>query len=330
MQKFRKILHALFYPHLAVLICFVCISVNLLIYSFASPAMPMWLHYLAYIMSAYSLACMCLRIPLMVRDIKRFSATNKFAQLLVSSPVYRVRIMLYLSLFFNICYAAVQFALALTSKSNWYVTLTIYYCLLVALRVMLLVFMGQIGGEDKQSKLLEWRLYGISGIMLALMNMALNVMVFFIVWKNKGFSHYYVVTIALGAYTFLALTLAIVNIIRYRRFNSPVMSACKAISLVCALVSLLSLETAMLASFGGDMSEHSRYLLTVVTGMLICWFIFGMSIYMSSRAIKNIKQLRKEIEADSKKQRKTNSTRRTAKTSKGKAKSKKTASNKKR
>lgn len=254
--------------------------------------------YLSYFLSAYSLVCVCVRIPSICRNIKEFSTTNKYARLYNSSPVLRVKISLYIALFFNICYTAVQFALAVSGKSKWYTTLTVYYFLLVGLRIMLLMFMNKIGGDDSQSKLLEWRLYGISGTILALMNIVLAVMVFFIVWKNKGFTHYYLITIALAGYTFTSLTMAIVSIVRYRKFNSPYMSASKAINLVCALVSLLSLETAMLASFGREMSIRSRNILISVTGLIICLIVLGIAIYMSTRAIKNINILQKEIEEE--------------------------------
>ena len=52
---------------------------------------------------------------------------------------------------------------------------------------------------------------------------------------------------------------SVVHVVRYRRYNSPVMSAAKRINLVAALVSMLSLETAMLARFGSREDAPCQY-----------------------------------------------------------------------
>lgn len=58
-------------------------------------------------------------------------------------------------------------------------------------------------------------------------------------------------------YTFYITTTAIIDIIKYRKYNSPVMSISKVIKLAAALVSMLFLETAMFAQFGADMAKES-------------------------------------------------------------------------
>lgn len=53
--------------------------------------------------------------------------------------------------------------------------------------------------------------------------------------------------ISLAAYSFYAAIFAVVNVVKFRRHGSPVLSAAKAINLVAVMVSILSLETAMLS-----------------------------------------------------------------------------------
>ena len=75
---------------------------------------------------------------------------------------------------------------------------------------------------------------------------------------------------------------------RYRKYQSPAMSAAKAINLAAALVSMLSLETAMLAQFGGG--ETFRQLMTASTGGSVCVIVVGMGVYMAVHASKQLKK----------------------------------------
>ena len=91
------------------------------------------------------------------------------------------------------------------------------------------------------------------------MNLALALIIFFMVYWNRTFNHHEITTIAMAAYTFTALTMAIINIIKYKKYNSPVYSASKAISLASACVSMLTLESTMLTTFGdGTMDLTAR------------------------------------------------------------------------
>ena len=94
---------------------------------------------------------------------------------------------------------------------------------------------------------------------------------------------------AMALYTFYVTIMAVVNLVRYRKYQSPAMSAAKAINLAAALVSMLSLETAMLAQFGGG--ETFRQLMTASTGGSVCVIVVGMGVYMTVHASKQLKKL---------------------------------------
>ena len=105
-----------------------------------------------------------------------------------------------------------------------------------------------------------------------------------------------ITAIAMAAYTFTALTTAIVNVIKYRKYQSPVISASKAISFAAALVSMLTLESTMLTTFGeGTMTELERNLMLGATGGVISLLIVLMAIYMIAVGTKKLKQLKTEV-----------------------------------
>ena len=119
--------------------------------------------------------------------------------------------------------------------------------------------------------------------------------VFFMVYWNKTFEHHEITTIAMAAYTFGSMTIAVINVVKYRKYNSPVYSASKAISLAAACVSMLTLESTMLNTFSdGTMTlTDSRFMLGA-TGAVICLFIVTMAVYMIIQSSKKLKMLKME------------------------------------
>jgi hypothetical protein len=93
----------------------------------------------------------------------------------------------------------------------------------------------------------------------------------------------------MAAYSFYTVIIAVVNVIKFRRHGSPVLSAAKTISLAAALVSILALETAMIAQFGG--TDDYRKMMTAATGGGVCAIILGMAVFMIVRSAKHMKQL---------------------------------------
>lgn len=68
------------------------------------------------------------------------------------------------------------------------------------------------------------------------------------------------------------------------------MSAAKVINLTAALVSMLTLTTAMLASFGGD-DPAFRKTMTACVGNGVCMIVLGMSVFMLIRSTKKLKEM---------------------------------------
>lgn len=135
------------------------------------------------------------------------------------------------------------------------------------------------------------------GIAFLIMNLALTLIIFFMVYWNRTFIHHEITTIAMATYTFTALTRAIVNDVKYRKYSSPVYSASKAINLAAACVSMLILESTMLTSFDdGTMDPTARRIMLASSGSAVSVFIIIMAIYMIVQATKKIKLLKiKEV-----------------------------------
>ena len=136
------------------------------------------------------------------------------------------------------------------------------------------------------------RRYRFCGIILLLMNQALAVIVLLIVQQNRRYEYPGTLIYLMAAYAFYSIIIATKNFIKYRKHHSPILAAAKAINIAAALVSILSLETAMLARFGSPKDAAFQQQMVAATGGFICVVILGMAVSMIVRSSKEIKNSR--------------------------------------
>lgn len=138
----------------------------------------------------------------------------------------------------------------------------------------------------------EYKRYRLCGIMLLIMNQALTGIVIFMVHHNKGFDYPRLLIYAMAMYSFYSIITAAINLVKFRKHGSPILSAAKVINLVAAMVSVLSMETAMLAQFGGDNDFEFRSLMTGLTGGGVCIAVIAMAAFMLWKSSQQLKKLR--------------------------------------
>ena len=293
MSKGRSILRKLFFPHPALVALTAAASTAALLWAFlageeGSPGV-----YAAYMLSAYGLTLVCVRIPALARGVRRLTGKESRLNRYMADAGLRTRLTLLPSVAANGGYALLQLGLGLRSHSVWYYALSAYYGLLLLMRCALLLEMGR--GRPGENLHGEYRIFLGCGVALAVMNTALAVIVSYMVGQNRGFTHHPITTIAMAAYTFYTLTMAVINLVRCRRYNSPVLSAAKAVSLAAALVSMLSLETAMLNAFGSGDDGDFRRVMLAATGGTVCLAVLAMGLYMMARAANELRRMKKGV-----------------------------------
>lgn len=239
MRNWKKILKAILFPPSVILYVLVPLSMVLLVYSFSAANTSEVISILSYAMSFYTLMAVCIRIPEIIRFVKRFKQENKYVIRYTSDVRLRMNISLCGSLLFNAAYAVFQLCLGIYHASIWFYAMAGYYFLLAAMRLLLAHHTKNCAPGEKMRS--ELKKYHFCGICLLVMNLALSVIIIYIVWQGRTFRHHEITTIAMAAYTFTSLTMAIINAAKYRKYQSPVYSAAKTISLVAATVSMLTL-----------------------------------------------------------------------------------------
>ena len=288
----KRIGKALLFPPVIVMGILTPASIAFLVYAMLALGTDGALTYIAYAFSAYTLTVWCVRIPAILRFFKSFRQENRYARRWLDDERLRVNVSLYGSLIWNSIYAAFLLCLGVYHASFWFYSMGGYYASLALMRVFLVRHTSR--HQPGQLVQTELTIYRSCGWIFLAMNLALTLMVFFMVYFNRSFTHHEITTIALAAYTFTAFTVAIVNIVKYRKYKSPAYTASKSISLAAACVSMLTLEATMLTTFGSDTDILTRRIFLGISGGAVSAFIIGMAIYMIVQSTKQLRVLKEK------------------------------------
>lgn len=296
-KMFRK---AFFLPPVPTLLIS-AVSYGLVIYALAGEDVEPALAYVSYLLSAYALIITITGISGVVRLVRQGITEHPLVRKIQGIPLvdrylredtFRAEAALYQGFLINLFYVGTKLFSGIVFKSVWFITVAVYYILLAVMRASLLHYMRKAGGD----KVSEWHRYRLCGIILLFMNFALSGMVVLVVHQNSGFEYPGVLIYIMAMYTFYAAITAVLNVIKFRRYGSPVLSAAKVINLTAAMVSMLSLETAMLTQFGAADDPVFRQVMTASTGAGISVIVLGMAVFMILRSTKQLKQIKSEKE----------------------------------
>lgn len=285
----KKLAKHLLFPPIFLLLLLLPLCTVGLVYSMYTLAETDPVRIAFYVLSFYTLVIWCVRVPKMIRFFQTWKDENRYMQRWLSDVRLRTNVTLCGNVLWNGAYAVLQLGLGVYHHSAWFYALALYYASLAIMRFFLVRYTLRHKPGEKIRE--EWYRYRTCGWIFFVLNMALTVMIFYMVYRNRSVQHHEITTIALATYTFTSLTLAILNVIRYRKYRSPAFSASKSISLTSACVSLLSLENTMLATFGKDMAMETRQWFLGLSGGAISLLIVIMAVYMIVNANRTLKLL---------------------------------------
>lgn len=291
-MNWKKIGFNLLYPHIAWIICLLPISVAFLVFSLIYLSSTSVVAIFSYLLSFYVLLIICFRMPKIIKFLKNLKDENKFLKKWFTDVHLRVNVTLYGSLIWNVAFAILQLGLGFYHKSFWFYSMFSYYVILAIMRFFLVKHTTKYKANEQTE--VETKKYILCGWLLLLMNLTLSVIIFFIVYLNQTFNHHMITTIAMATYTFLTLSFAIVNIIKYRKYKSPVYSAAKSISFIAACVSMLTLETTMITSFGEQESPLFRQIMLSLTGIAVIAIAITLAIIMIVKGNNQLKIINNE------------------------------------
>ena len=261
---------------------------------------PPLLDHLAYQLSVYGLVISVtafMRVFAAAKDRlhRSWLFNSNFGYLLRQDETFRAWLTLCLSIAWNLFYALFKLFLGRLLGSGWLRLMGVYYLMLAGLRLILVRPVGKRPAGELESRQLlsEWRRYRLCGVALLLMNQVLLAVVVQLLTQKGRVNYPGSLIYMMAAYAFWAVTSATVKLARYHKKDDPLMSAAKVISLTAAMVSMLSLETALISRFG-DGNAAFHFIITAALGGVICLLELGIALYMIRRGGEMIAQLKQE------------------------------------
>lgn len=280
-EQWKRILWKLLFPHTVLIFFLVNVSAALLLYAFCSKDCPDVVAYSSYVISAYALSVVCARMPGIIKKMKRRIYANRYMNQLLTEKELRIRISLYGGLGVNICFSIFKVIVGVLYQSKWLFVMAGYHVILSVMR-FILVYRDQI--DRKEANEQERRIrglysYKICGFLMLLLNIAISVIVIVVVVDNQIISYPGFMIYAIAAFSFYCLTMAIINLVKYWHRHNPIFSAVKRISMAKALVSIFTLQVAMITQFG-EQDGFDYRIANSATGIAVCVCINIMAILM--------------------------------------------------
>lgn len=254
--------------------------------------------YVSYVLSFYTLTVVCIAcwkvFPGYYSAMNSKMHANPYIDRYMTDAVFKSNVGLYRSLTINLIYVIVNMVSGYVYQTYWFVIFAAYYTIIAIMRFLLVRYVGKnLIGDNRLGELKRARL--CASILLTV-NLALSGAVMMMVYFERGFRYQGFLIYVVALYTFYTTVTAIIDMVKYRKYKSPVMSITKVIKMTSAIFSMLFLETAMFAQFGADTSQEVKRIMIMMTGAGICVIVVSMAIYSIVQTSMEIKQYNEKKE----------------------------------
>lgn len=247
---------------------------------------------LVYVLAAILLtgAFICLYKDLRNGIIEKFLTTvkkNSFGAHFLEDYRFRTILTTMPSFMINVAYTIYNGVIGIMNQSSWFITMAVYYSLLGIMRYCAVHTERKISRlEDHELiRKKELAVIKIDGILLLLLNLALSGVVLLTIAEGTAKAYSDIMAISIAAYTFYKIIMAVINMVKVRKMESPILITIRNIGVADALVSMLTLQMTMLVSFQGtDSLDMNR--MNGITGLAVCLLISALGISMIYYAFK--------------------------------------------
>jgi len=293
-MDWKKLGKKLLFPPIWLMVILVIISAVALTLIFVKGLEESIPAYIFYVLAFYTLTVVtifcAMVLPKQYNTIKQKIYDNPLGNRYMTDRVFRTNISLSISFVISMLYVGINLWSWHMLKSYWFMVLAVYYSVMAVMRFLLVryVRIQKIG----TSILGEWKRSRVCAYILLLINLSLSSAVLMILYQSKGYDYPGIMIYVMALYTFYSTIHAIVDIVKYHKLRSPVMSTAKIVSLSGSLVSMLNLETAMFAQFGADMSMENQRSFIILTGAGVSITVVTLSVILIVNANKEIRRIK--------------------------------------
>lgn len=287
---FQKLLH----PSKWVLIFVPPLSFAALIFIFATQTTRSASAYTIYCMSAYSLTIWLAALPRLIKEMKTAIMTSRFMRKVSSSKItgrylndlaFRGNVSIYQGMAVNAFYVVFRIVAGIRYASVWFISMAVYHLVIGGLWAYLVVCYRRRDPE------LERRCYHTTAWLIFLLNIPMGGMIVLMVRTNSAFSYPGSIIYLSALYTFYTMVTSVLNLVKFRKLGSPILSAAKVLNFIAAMMSILGLQTAMISRFSEN-GESYRKMMNAITG----GFVYGIVILIAVIMLLHSRKTRKKVE----------------------------------
>lgn len=292
-MKWKKAWKRLLCPPAWCIVPLTLLSAAALAYVFGTGLTDSPIAYAIYAIAFYTLLVVCIflatRFPKLYQKTKRRIYAHPLGKRYMTDLTFRNHISLYCSLVINLFYAGTNLFSALLYASGWPGILAGYYGILAVMRFLLARYLHKNGlGENRLSELHCAR---ACATILTTISLVLPGVIFMVLYQKKSFSYHEILIYIMAIYTFYMTISAVVELIKYQKYDNPILSTIKVIKTAAALVSMLSLEAAMFSQFGEKLSSEHQRIMLIATGAGVNLIIIVMAVYIIVRTSKETNEI---------------------------------------
>ena len=303
-MRFKTVLKRFFKPPAWAVIFAAVTAAALLVAVFSFELEKTPLAYFSYLYSAYALVASALLlkrvIPVAYKKLCKSALVRKIDKLpyvhrLFNDLTFRGVTSIYQGLALNSIYVLFRIVTAVIYRSVWFWSVAGYYIMLIVVRTSLIYC---VRTEKKcknayERSMHELKGYRLCGILMLALHVGMDGMVFQMVLNEYYFYYPGYLIYVVAIITFYHVITAIVNLIKFRKLKNPLLYASKMLSFVGALVSVLTLQTAMLTHFGDNAQLYRTQ--NVILGNSICFIAAAISIFMIIDGSVKLNRLKRSV-----------------------------------
>lgn len=282
------------FPHTFIIFLLFNLTVAGLIFIFVNHLEENLLAIMFYMVAFYTLVVVCVRIPGIVKNVKSGLYANKYTNMYLTDKDLRMRLSMYRGLLINFCFATFKIIMGFIYNSSWLFAMAGYNVILSLMRFIVVVRSQKKGLSEIEERRRGLQSYQVCGWLVMILNIAVSVIMFMVIVQKQTIEYHMIVTIGLAAFTFYCFIMAVINMIKYRERTNPVYATIKRIDMVKAIVSIFTLQVAMLTSFSGQGAAINISLMNTLTGIAVTIAINTIGAMMLAGVKKDFEEI-KEI-----------------------------------
>lgn len=272
------------------------VAYTALIAVFATSSEREWFSYVAFLLSAYALAidiaCLPELVPRMKRTYRSLMAScwavrlirkSQIGRRFLDDPGFRQLATLAVSTLYGIAYAAFSGFVGIAFLSAWFISVSVYYLLLAAIRAYIF-----ISFRKELPDALAWARAKTVAYLLLALDVPMSGMCIMMVVQDTSYNYPEYVIYLLALYTFTSVVASSFGLIKSKRTDDALCASTRTVSAVSALMSVLVLQTSMISHFSTD-GEGYRMLMNSITGAFVITLSACLGLTLALHSNKKLK-----------------------------------------